>query len=842
MKWGESMSVSQSYGTGRSLFAAFLAAVSVVGLTLAQPQAARADSIYYEYTGTLDFSPGFPPDDVDLLGLDGATFVWTGTFDADQTPVFTNGGNLDRFAGDIELTLSGTAALDGTYSPNANTIAEVVGPSDQFQFSNVADFSINGYTLQVGAIAVPAGFTGAVSPDNTPSPFLATDVVGYTKWLVLARNPPRALNYNVVGGVASGTLVPEVDIELSSMESIDPVIAGSGTGNLVHTITATNLSGTNASGVEVSVNFTYPTGVTPDSVVASGAGSWSDTIPGTWTIGDLAAGASETLTLTFTAAASAAAGTDVIDTSASVSEVDPTDTDSTNDTTEVATSIAREVDIELTASDNPDPVVAGSGTGNLVHVLTVDNNGPSDASGVSVAVVPTLPAGVSVVSIVPSVGGYAPGTWTVGDLAAGASATLTITLTVALTAAEGTDVISAQGTATSNETDTVPANNVAVDPTSVRWPTATFRVAKEYTGGSGPAVEMELSCSDTSGLLIYDPQTGTALTSLTVRRFDIDPAGDGTSCTIIETVPNGYYELARTADCDVDPTADQGSYECTITNAETRVTVRVTKDFTDGDNPTEATVSLDCNTGLILDQDKDIIEGPANYVEFVVTSFTDGTLDCQVVEDSDSLPGYIASYEAGVIFQQDDDEVGYSVDDDGCHFTDIPGGAELSCAVTNDARPQPVVITKEWQFEGSVNPGDINLDYTLTLHCDGEVIEDGSDYCKVKGGEQVMGLNGDELYTCKRFYGNGDDDFTAMVVPTYPGNNCWVTEDVDADYVETDVSDCDNLSVSAVDGGDACTVTNLVFYEGIPSLSQYGMALMALLMLGMAGIGFRRFI
>jgi len=104
----------------------------------------------------------------------------------------------------------------------------------------------------------------------------------------------------------------------------------------------------------------------------------------------------------------------------------------------------------------------------------------------------------------------------------------------------------------------------------------------------------------------------------------------------------------------------------------------------------------------------------------------------------------------------------------------------------------------------------------------------------------VTGDNGDKLYRCKRFYGNGDDDFTAMVVPTYPGNSCWVTEDVDADYVETDVSDCDNLSVSAVDGGDACTVTNLVFYEGIPSLSEYGMALMALLMLGMGMVGFRR--
>jgi hypothetical protein len=33
-----------------------------------------------------------------------------------------------------------------------------------------------------------------------------------------------------------------------------------------------------------------------------------------------------------------------------------------------------------------------------------------------------------------------------------------------------------------------------------------------------------------------------------------------------------------------------------------------------------------------------------------------------------------------------------------------------------------------------------------------------------------------------------------------------------------------------------------VFFEGIPTLSQYGMAIMALLMLGVGFVGFRRFV
>ena len=40
---------------------------------------------------------------------------------------------------------------------------------------------------------------------------------------------------------------------------------------------------------------------------------------------------------------------------------------------------------------------------------------------------------------------------------------------------------------------------------------------------------------------------------------------------------------------------------------------------------------------------------------------------------------------------------------------------------------------------------------------------------------------------------------------------------------------------------DSCTFTNTVFFEGIPTLSQYGLALMALLMLGVGMVGFRRF-
>ena len=118
----------------------------------------------------------------------------------------------------------------------------------------------------------------------------------------------------------------------------------------------------------------------------------------------------------------------------------------------------------MTKGESIDPVLAGSGAGNLTYTVTVTNNGPSYASGVVVGEDLTLPAGVTVDSVTPSQGTFttttAPdGTWTVGGLANGASATLTVVLTAGLSTPAGVDLISNTATVTGgNETDTNPAN------------------------------------------------------------------------------------------------------------------------------------------------------------------------------------------------------------------------------------------------------------------------------------------------------------------------------------------------------------------------------------------------
>ena len=71
------------------------------------------------------------------------------------------------------------------------------------------------------------------------------------------------------------------------------------------------------------------------------------------------------------------------------------------------------------------------------------------------------------------------------------------------------------------------------------------------------------------------------------------------------------------------------------------------------------------------------------------------------------------------------------------------------------------------------------------------------------------------------------------------GETCTVTETPEPGVLQ-DLDDCDGLEIAP--GQDAsCTITNTRFYEGIPTLSQYGLLLLSLLMLMMGAIAVRRF-
>jgi hypothetical protein len=270
----------------------------------------------------------------------------------------------------------------------------------------------------------------------------------------------------------------------------------------------------------------------------------------------------------------------------------------------------------------------------------------------------------------------------------------------------------------------------------------------------------------------------------------------------------------------------------------------VEKIFTDG-NPGEVLVTISCNTGLPLEQSKLISQGDG--VKFIVGDFDSGEMDCSVTEAP--VSGYSATYDASNSASNSEDS---DPENPGCHYFEVGGGDDNFCIVTNTPDPVDVVITKEWVFEGSSVASGIDTRYDLTLFCDAEIVggqEVGGPAQEAPEGfiggfcglviSQEAGQTQSANDWCKVFSGDGPDTFVAEVIPEYPDSHCHVVERVFDDAVEVD-NGCQDIVVSA-GNGDSCTVTNTVFFEGIPTLSQYGLAILALLMLGIGLVGFRRF-
>ena len=259
-------------------------------------------------------------------------------------------------------------------------------------------------------------------------------------------------------------VTPIVAVRLSQIESVDPVVAGSGDNNLVYTISTFNDGPSTATGITISETLTIPTGVRVESIVPS-EGSYED---GTWGLGTLGSGSSATLTVTLTVEPTAA-DTDIISSSATLSTVNETNV-ATETSTSAATSIITRVDLQITNTEmTPDPVTAGSGTQNLEYLITVTNNGPSFATNITLDDTLTLPPGVTLSATEFSAGtDFSNGVWSVGDLPVEMTALLRLKLTVDSSTAEGTDIITNLASVSSvDQIDANPQNDSILIGTSV---------------------------------------------------------------------------------------------------------------------------------------------------------------------------------------------------------------------------------------------------------------------------------------------------------------------------------------------------------------------------------------
>jgi uncharacterized repeat protein (TIGR01451 family) len=203
-------------------------------------------------------------------------------------------------------------------------------------------------------------------------------------------------------------------------------------------------------------------------------------------------------------------------------------------------------DLSVTKTDQTDPVLLGQ---NLTYTITVTNGGPSNAADVHVT--DTLPAGTAFVSAVPSKGTCTAGagvvTCNIGDLANGASATVSV---VATPNAAGTFDNRADVVATEIDNNTV--NNSATQRTTVN-----------------PAADLRVTLADDP-----DPVTQDQNVTLTARVTNDGPS-DATGVVATLTLPalTSYVSSTATA----GSCASQGvTVTCSIGNLTRATTATIT--------------------------------------------------------------------------------------------------------------------------------------------------------------------------------------------------------------------------------------------------------------------------
>jgi uncharacterized repeat protein (TIGR01451 family) len=205
----------------------------------------------------------------------------------------------------------------------------------------------------------------------------------------------------------------------SITNAVDKTTASVGD-TVTYTIKVTNNGSLNATGLMITDD--WPGGIT---YVSSSADKGTyDNGTTIWTVGNLDTGASAKLTIT--AMVASRAGVIILDNMVRISKVDQNDNEMPKQVANASFTV-QSADLTITnAVDNAAP----NQQGNINYTINLTNNGPANATGVTVY--DALPQGVTYVSSSTNQGSYdsKSGNWTVGNVADGASAKLTITTSV----------------------------------------------------------------------------------------------------------------------------------------------------------------------------------------------------------------------------------------------------------------------------------------------------------------------------------------------------------------------------------------------------------------------------
>ena len=400
-------------------------------------------------------------------------------------------------------------------------------------------------------------------------------------------------------------------------------------------ITVTNSGPGNAT--NVSLTDLLPAGITyTQSSVTQGS---YDSATGLFDIGALANGATATLTLEGTVDVGQSGNTITnITTAATGDQVDPsTAGDDLDESVIVGIPAADLVTVKTLASGDATPDEGDT----VTFQIEVTNNGPDAATNVSL--IDQLPAGLTYVSDTGAGGVYDPvtGLWSIGTLASGATATITISATVNV--GEGGNTITNITTAaTGDQPDPSTAGDDLVESVVVNDAADLVTVKTLASGDATPAegdtVTFQIEVTNNGGAQATNVSLIDALPAGLTYVGDTGAGGTYDPTTGLWSI--GTLNVGDTATITISATVDAGQGGNTITNITTAAT---------GDQMDPSTAGDDLDESVIIDNTTDLVtvktlaSGDAtpsegDIVTFLIEVTNNGTAQATNVSLTDLLP------------------------------------------------------------------------------------------------------------------------------------------------------------------------------------------------------------
>jgi uncharacterized repeat protein (TIGR01451 family) len=542
---------------------------------------------------------------------------------ANNTATFDSTVNVPQ--ADLALTKTGPATVAAGSQVTYTLSLTNNGPSDA-QGVNVAD-------------TLPAGETFVSASEGTGSGTSFTDTIGTfangaTRTITIVAQVGAAVaggttlhNSAAVSATTSdsnaGNNMPTFDTTVTAPPAADVAVVKVGpatvtSGTLItYTLTVTN--GGAASAASVSLTDTLPAGetfVSASEGTGSGA-SFSDSI------GTLAAGATRTITLVARVGSAVAGGT-VLHNSATVSTTTSESNSLNNVATFDTTVNAPEADVAITKTG---PATATAGT-QITYTLSLTNNGPSDAQGVTL--VDTLPVGETFVSASEGTGTGTTFSDSIGTLAAGASRTVTL---VAAISASASGTLNNAAAVTATTEDANFGNNTATFDTTVTPATVTADLRITKTDGVTTVAPGD---SNTYTIVVTNLGPGSVTGATVSDDFPVDFTG----VTFVSVASAGATGNTAIGSGDISDTVNMP-----VGSSITYTVMGTVSPTAFGTLVNTATVTapagVDTNTSNNSATDTDLISTPSEGLPTCdITTFNDpGDSGTAVVQDDADNPG-----------------------------------------------------------------------------------------------------------------------------------------------------------------------------------------------------------